>query len=206
MGDPPTDGRPLDPRFDPDSAVLVLAPAMGRSGDGPCLELLAGPDARSANVLCLEYTRSAEAWLGDFAAYAGGPPAALALVRATGESPPIDEQPRRADGVVERTVDPSDLTTIGIAVASQLRGWAGSDRRTAVCVHSLTALLQYAETGLAYRFLHRLLAQLSSADAVTHLHMNPDAHDEQTVSLFSTLCDAVVEVDAGGGRRVIGRE
>lgn len=205
MDELPTDERAPDRALERASTVLVLAPALGPQGDGPCLELLAAPDAGDANVLCIEYTRSVEERLAAFEAHAGGPPASLAVVRAAGTSPPLDERSRRTDGVVERAVDPSELTALGVAVADQLRAWSTTDRRTSVCVHSLTALLQYAETALAYRFLHRLQAQLSAADAVAHLHMSPDAHDERTVSLFSTLCDAVVEVDAGGDRRVTAR-
>jgi len=56
-------------------------------------------------------------------------------------------------------------------------------------------MCQYVELETAYGFLHTIAVRFPyAADATAHFHMDPAAHDESTVDLFASLCDAVVGV------------
>jgi len=96
------------------------------------------------------------------------------------------------DGEIS-VAEPNDLTGLGIAIAEQLRDTDGVH----VCFDSITAVLQYVETSRAYTFLNSLLGHLWDADAHAHFHLNPDAHDEETVAAITSLFDARVDVDDG---------
>lgn len=67
-----------------------------------------------------------------------------------------------------------------------------------ICFDSITPLLQYVDSKQAYRFLHTLGGHIQSANAVAHYHMDPVAHDEQSVALVTSLVDAVVEIEESG--------
>ncbi|MFC6726689.1 hypothetical protein ACFQE1_20420, partial [Halobium palmae] len=108
-------------------------------------------------------------------------------------------------GPIKSVTDPGDLTGLGIAVNEFLHRWHGTDGRTVVCFHSLTAMFQYAELETAYEFLHVLTGRMYATDATVHFHMNPQAHDELTVEAVTTLVDAVVELDEDGGTTVRSR-
>jgi hypothetical protein len=58
-------------------------------------------------------------------------------------------------------------------------------------------MLQYVELETAYEFLHAITGQLYAADARAHFHVDPSAHDSQTVDSITSLFDAVVELDDG---------
>lgn len=55
-------------------------------------------------------------------------------------------------------------------------------------------MCQYVEPVTVYGFLHTIAVQLYAADATAHFHIDPAAHDDATVDLFTSLCDAVVDV------------
>jgi hypothetical protein len=96
------------------------------------------------------------------------------------------------DGEIS-VAEPNDLTGLGIAIAEQLRDTDG----VYVCFDSITAMLQYVETPRAYTFLNSLLGHLWDADTHAHFHLNPDAHDEETVAAITSLFDARVDADDG---------
>ena len=110
------------------------------------------------------------------------------------------------DAPIETVSSPNDLTGLGIRITEFLSDWADNDNRTVVCFDSLTALLQYVELDTAYEFLHIITGRMASTDAFAHFHMDPDAHDEQTVEIVTGLMDAVVEVDEEGGRNIRSRK
>jgi len=96
------------------------------------------------------------------------------------------------DGVdVEVVATPGDITALGIKLSRFL---SGGDGELTVCFDSVTAMCQYVEPETAYGFLHTIAVQLYAADATAHFHVDAAAHDESTVDLFASLCDAVVDV------------
>ena len=91
--------------------------------------------------------------------------------------------------------DPSDLTGIGIKVNQCLSAWEDDDVPTVVCFDSVTTLLQYVDTRRAFRFLHVLSRRVRSVDGVAHYHVDPAAHDEQTLATIEGVFSDVYRYD-----------
>jgi len=109
---------------------------------------------------------------------------------------PVDSEPR-TDVKIETVSDSNDLTGIGISATQLVKQAAGSEEPTVVCFDSLTPLLQYSEIQRCYKFLDVTTSRLSKVCAVSHAHLNPRAHDAQTVEQLSTVFDTVIKYDDG---------
>lgn len=180
--------------------VLVLAPLRGRASTSLCVESLTGLPADS--VVYVTLMHSVENRLEATREFAVESPSRMAVIRVgSGDRPREKSTLSTADGPTELVVrgvdDPSDLTRLGIAITRCLSEW-DDNRETAVCIHSLTELLQYVTQERLFRFVHILQAKLESAGAVAHFHMDPSSHSLETVSVFRPLFDCVLEIDADG--------
>lgn len=165
----------------------------------PCLDHLTADGADATDVVLVTVTQSSRDRVETFGARLDQRPAKLGVVA-------VDEQTRGGAGSGPASADrlsvssvgtPGDLTGLGIAITEYLSTWAGDGNRTVVCIHSLTALLQSVPADRAFEFLNALLSRTASANAAIHVHMNPDAHDEQTFQTISTLFDEVVDAREG---------
>jgi hypothetical protein len=167
--------------------VLLCTPGLGGDGRALCTDLLSLEESPETAVLWVSYMRSAADCVPDWRSRVDDTLDRVAVVvpgeRRGGEQP---------GGVhVETVGSPSDLTGLGIAIRRYLEAWDGP---IAVCFDSLTSLLQYTDLETAYEFLHVLTGQLHAAGAVAHFHLDPDAHDDRTVTVLKTLVDAAVTV------------
>ncbi|WP_445677853.1 DUF7504 family protein [Salinarchaeum laminariae] len=70
-----------------------------------------------------------------------------------------------------------------------------SDEQIVVCLNSLTTILQYADDGPALAFLRELLDHCEVAGALTHVHLDPSAIDEQTIEGVRGQVDETVRPD-----------
>lgn len=170
------------------SSILLEAPGVGDVEVDACAALVAAADAD--NVL--------------FVSYGGDPSHRLAQCRESGVDPAaaiaivVGEVRGSVDGdfdAVEGLSAPSDLTGLGIAVSDAVSDVQG---RTAVCFDSVTQLTQYVDLETAYEFLHVFVGRLYRHDAVGHLHVDPGAHDEQTIAQLASLVDGRVVVEDDG--------
>jgi len=173
------------------STALVLASPMEPNGEAVCFEhLTAGgePPAKALTVLFTDRPEHrAEQWrrhVGEF------PETFVVLASQRPTTTP--------DGVEVELVDrPGDITGIGVAITEHLTSWPPADR-TAFCLDSITAQLQYVEPGAAYQFLRTLTSHLADRNLVGHVHMNPAVHDRETIETFRTLFDGAIEVGEDG--------
>lgn len=185
--------------LDDESSVLVLAPSMSSETDGVCIDLLTRAPVANEDVLWVTFTRSPDACLQDWLSHANGRPANLRFisvgetVRSVATSAPMQETP--TDVVIDTLSNPGDLTGLGIKISEVLQQWHGDGNETVTCFHSLTALLQYSDVQTVYKFLHVLTGRFSTADVTAHFHLDPEAHDQQTINTLKTLFDAVAEFD-----------
>lgn len=172
--------------------VLVLGTPGDRATEEACVDLLTVGPAGRTDLLFVTVTEPARARIDAWRGRAGDQPAKVGVVS-------VDERGRStartpADDFSVQTVgEPGDLTGLGIAVTEYLSEWHDDGNRTVLCFRSVTALLQYVGARRAYKFLNELTSRLSRVEAVAHFHLDPSAHDEQTVNTLVPLFDAVVD-------------
>ncbi|MFB6152091.1 MAG: hypothetical protein ABEJ40_09830 [Haloarculaceae archaeon] len=168
--------------------VLLCAPSLSGGEREVCSDLLLPDDPGNASVLWVTFRRDAVACVDQWSAETDEQPrnAGVIAVGDTGEG--VDA----GWATVETVNSASDLTGLGIAIGEFLSDWDGE---IVVCFDSLTAMLQYVDVETAYEFLHTIAGQLYNADARAHFHIDPTAHDQQTVESLTSLFDAAVSVE-----------
>lgn len=179
------------------SNVLLLAPSLGGRGSDACLDLLTATPPETANVLAVSFTRSPAEWVDHWNDHVGDAPARGGIV-GIGQMDATVDDPVWAVKSVE---NPSDLTGIGIELSELLSGMATAadeDEDILMCFNSVTSLLQYADLQRAFRFLHVVTGRIKTVGATGHYHLDPEAHDRQTLATLKGLFDAVVEVEEDG--------
>lgn len=176
--------------------LLVLASSFDSVGSGVCGELLVDTDPSETTVIAVTYRRSAREWIEGWYEHTSTPPA-QGIVIGVGDGRPADlEDIDGASHWTTESVDNAgDLTGLGISLSEHLDGATGPTR---FCFDSLTALLQYNDLKPAFRFCHALTGRVKSADAIGHYHLDPAAHDEQTVATMMGLFDASIESGEDG--------
>jgi len=181
--------------------VLLCAPSMSGAEREVCSDLLLAGDPGATGVLWVTFRRDARACVDQWTAGTDRQPRDGAVIAVGDTADAVD-----VDWAATETLSsPSDLTGLGIAVGEFLSEWEGD---LMVCFDSLTAMLQYVELETAYEFLHTLTGQLYAADARAHFHVDPTAHDAETVEAVKMLVDAVATLRDGESavqsRHVIG--
>ena len=142
------------------------------------------------NVLAVT-RRNPTAWVGDWESHVGEGPNAGGLV-AIGAS---GDEPRHDGWRVSTVKHPGDLTGIGIESSEMLSTLSVSGRELVASFDSVTTLLQHADLQQVFQFLHVVTGRVSSADARCYYHLDPTAHDDQTMATLAGLFDATLEWD-----------
>lgn len=190
--------------YPPDASnVLVLASTISSSDDRVCTDLLTHDPTPEVAVLQIDFTRSSANPLED-----GSPPADCSVQRykrvSVGHQAGnvADHQPDHQASSTEVDLahisNAGNLTALGVEITETLSEWDRRPVDIGFCFHSLTPLYQYAEIDRIYRFLHVMTGHLSQVGARAHYHMDPNAHDDSTITTVQTLFDAVVYVADDG--------
>lgn len=186
--------------------VLMCCPSVADEEPLACADLSTfGPQERT-NVLSVAVTDSPLARRAVWDRYVESAPARMAAVtvetdtRCTESGAGTVGSERLAHaryGRVETVPSPTDLTELGLRITEVLSEWqeAGSDRRTVLCFHSLTALLQSVSLERAFKLVHVLTNRPVTEDVTAHYHLDPTVHDEVTVRTLAELFDVVCEGD-----------
>ncbi|MFB6152335.1 MAG: hypothetical protein ABEJ40_11075 [Haloarculaceae archaeon] len=163
-----------------DGPVLFLEPTMG-GDDEACLDhLTAGNDpTHTLSVLYRDPVERRTAALEERAA-------AVASGAFVCVGPTARENEYADHGAVRVVSDPADVTGVGMAVTAWLDAHA-DDSCSAVCLGSLSTLLQYAETERVFRYLHAVIGKCRGSGVHVHAHLDPAAHDERTVAPLAQL-------------------
>lgn len=181
--------------------LLLTGPAMVGMQD-LALALASGGDQDGHHAVLVPTDRSATQLLEDYDALNGsGSAYAIDCLGQGGEAD---------DRVVEAVSSPSDLTGIGMGIVKASRT-IGERATAGVCVATITVstLLQYTGRERVFHFLHALTGRFSQAGYLGVFTLNPNSHDQQTVSSIQALFDSRVEVresDATRELRVRGLE
>lgn len=190
--------------FDPGDNVLVLSPPFSREGAEICSELVSHDG--NEHVLCVTFASSPENHLMNWRRH-GIVPDYASFVNVGANDTHLDSETTNGNTfgsqAVETTVDHvgsvENLTKLGVRMTNRLEEIVGrlGDHQTYVCFDSVTELLQYVETDQAFKFLHVVTDQITESHALGHFHMDPHAHDEETIKTLRTLFDDVVDIRDG---------
>lgn len=198
----PSDDSSRNEVATPASNVLLLAPTISPVDIEACMELLAANGTSTEHVMSVGYTITPEQRSENWREFVDTDlPKNWRFVDVktsqhdTGYARPGSGA---SNGETVTLTDPGNLTRLGIEVTDPLEDWTDEEGRTAFCFHSITPALQYTDVDTLYRFLHVLTSHLSMAGAIAHYHLDPSAHEPQTINTLRSLFDAVIEVDRDG--------
>jgi len=190
-------GRPLTTRLEGSTSILLVAPASEPDDGRACVDLLTFDEPRRENILSVTLSQTPAERLalwkreGD-----GAMPNRSAVVDGCGSTTDAEraaiteEVPELSVDVLSDTAGPVELA---LTIGQYLGEWAEDSERTLACIHSLSDLLDAFARGEVVQLINALDARLDATDAVAHYHLDPGAHDEQTVADIRPLFDAVVE-------------
>jgi hypothetical protein len=179
--------------------LLVLAESISDEKKAVCYEHLVPADPSGLDVLMILYHRSPENFLEEWDERIGERPANTFIVgvhdrtqssTTNGESAILEE----AENLHQLSVNPNDITGLGMQLNNALTEFEKSDNKLVVCFDSITALLQFIDLENAYKFLHMLTGKLHAADAYAHFHVDPEAHETQAIRQLQTTFDDRIDV------------
>lgn len=185
----------------PGDNVLVLCPSFTGGETQACFDLLTPTPPTEVYALSVLFTESPNEHFASWQRHVGAVPAGSCIlsVDADSRSSTESDEPAGDDCTVERVASPQDLTTLGVKITGCIDRWteAAPKRQITVCFQSISTLLQYVSLDQAFKFLDVVTERCHAADAISHYHMDPLAHDDQTIERLTGLFDAVFEYADG---------
>ncbi|WP_254829902.1 DUF7504 family protein [Haloglomus salinum] len=177
------------------SNLLLLGPSM--EGDGDAIVRLMESVTGTPSLLAVSLLRDPDEQIASWEDRWRKPPKEVATIGCnhTGTTGTSAETSYRMTTVA----DPGDLTGLGIRINECLDAW--QERQCVVVFDSVTTMLQYADTKQVFQFLHVLTSRMKRADVMSVFYMDPEAHDEQTVSTIRSLFEGVYEWSEDGWER-----
>ncbi|GAA0518917.1 hypothetical protein GCM10008992_18660 [Halorubrum aquaticum] len=173
----------------------MLAPSQESPDDGACIDLLTHDPPEHTNVLSVTLSASPAERLSVWQREAGSElPTRVTIVDGRREMT-TDRLPVSESGSisVRGLPEDADLHDVGFAIASQLGAWKDTDETTVLCLHSVTRLLAAYETDRVIALITALNRLCERLGVIAHSHVDPDAHDEETVATLRPLYDTVIE-------------
>jgi hypothetical protein len=153
------------------------------------------------NLLVLSYRDSPDEWLRSWQNRVGELPAEVGFVhvgettRSAASRSGASARPQTPGDTLplaETVSDPTDLAAVGVRASEYLEAWDGNGRQTVVVLDSLTGLLEFVDLDRAFRFLHVLTGRVESVGGRGYYLLDPDAHDDRSVSTVRELANATV--------------
>jgi hypothetical protein len=180
-----------------DRNLLVFAPAMGDAKERLCHDLLGTAPPASLDVLQVSYTRPPDRLVATWRERHDSLPAHYRIVDvgARARAPGRGETDRTPASVTVTRANPNDLTGLAMEWRNAFNEFARTDNDLVVCLDSITAMLQYVSVEEAYRFVHMATGQVHELAGQAHFHLDPQAHDDQTISTMKTAFDGLHEAD-----------
>jgi len=183
------------------SSVLLLAPLHESPDDSACIDLLARDPAVETNVLSVTLSASPTERLSIWQREAGSELPTRATIVDARQSMTKERLPASGEGPisVRRVPENATLHDIGLVIANQLGAWSDTDETTAMCLHSVTALLATYSPERVIDLITSLNDLCEHLGVIAHHHLDPDEHGEETVAMLRPLYDAVVEYTPADG-------
>jgi hypothetical protein len=184
--------------IEPGDNILLLCRSTAGDWPAACVDLLTLGGPERTDVLWVTLTDPPHEQLAVWERRVGTDTPRRAVVSGHDGAHSVGDGPESLrDWPVEAVSSPADLTQLGVRIVDRLSDWesAQSDRRAAVCFHSLTELLRHVGVERAFKFLHVLGSHPATDDATIHYHLDPGTHGEQTTAMLAEVVDAVCEYD-----------
>ncbi|GAA0217850.1 hypothetical protein GCM10009000_035820 [Halobacterium noricense] len=179
--------------------VLVKGPEGAVIEDILCSRLLAGRSGEPIDVVLVAINESPLQRLSILRNYLPVEIGELTVIHVPMYSDRVSAGEFDRSVNVQRVSDPTDLRRIGILISRTIADWMDSTNETAVCMHSLSELLEAStEHQRIFRFLHVLTGRISTANARAQYHLDPSRHTTETIGTFASLFEATVEYDEDG--------
>jgi hypothetical protein len=178
------------------TSVLLLAPD-ARDTATSAAALLESESESLDHVVGVTVTESAASWVRAWERHAGAS-TRVSCVDVDGRTRAV-----AGDGgesvvpAVESVEDPRDLETLGRTVSDVLERATDGGERVGLAVHSVSDLLYHVDASAAFKFVYTLGEVVRRVDGTVYFHLDPAAHDAETIDTFAAACDAVVHLDGG---------
>ncbi len=176
----------------PGTNVIVMAPSLSDEKRGTCLDLQAAGPAERLDVLHVTYSDTPSELVSQWRDHHGDLPGRMGIV-VVGDQPGGRSDDSVPENVFVTAANPNDITGLGMRLNNYLNDRDDGSQLVA-CFDSMTEMLQFAELKPVFKFLHMFAGQLRDADAVSHFHLDPGAHDEQTISRLKPLFDDAIDL------------
>lgn len=183
------------------SNTLVLAPSIGDAGVEACSNLLLDAADRVDRLTIVTVGQSPRQWHDRLTMGQAGslPPVSYidvkTLVRST--SAEVGDG-ADAPTPVATVSSPADLLTLGTEINTLLSEAAEDGERIALCIHSISEMLQFVDREFLFKFLHAVSARVRSVDGVGFYHLDNEMPDDELRIMFAHLCDTVATFEGEG--------
>ncbi|PSP92501.1 hypothetical protein BRC91_13205 [Halobacteriales archaeon QS_4_62_28] len=183
-------GSDSGPAVDDASNVLLVAPGVGDTADQLCGRLLAAADPVPEHVILVTVTGSPPA---TFASWRDrlDPTPSFSTLAVDCLSRSAASERAQSDGTAP--VEYVDSTTPVRELGERLSAHLSEAEETAVCFDSITAFQTCMDRETTFEFLHVLGSRIRDSGATGYYYIDRTVHDEETLTLYAALFDAVVE-------------
>jgi hypothetical protein len=183
------------------TTVLLLAPEVRTRSTDACVAVLDGLGDRIDRAVPVTISLSAAEWRSVWEREVEDGPTLQACVDVDQETRSTVEATDGGPTVpIERVTDPTDLEALGRRVSDVLQRADEAGDSVGVAVHSLTGVLGHVDESTAFKFVYTLGEIARRVDGVVVFHLDPTAHDDETVETFRIVCDAIVGADRDRSR------
>lgn len=177
------------------TSVLLLAPDVRDTAAAATAALLERESQSLDHVVGVTITESAGSWVRVWERHAGAS-TRVSCVDVDGHTRAVAGDDGGGDlPSVEPVDDPADLETLGRTISDVLERATDRDERVGLAVHSVSDLLYHVDEATTFKFVYTLGEILRRVDGTGYFHVDPAAHDGDTVDTIAAACDAVVHLD-----------
>lgn len=170
--------------------VLLVAPGVGDTADQLCCDVVSARGTVPEHVIGVTICGSPADMIETWRAQVDADPSLSCLaVDGVARSAGQMTAPAVGAATIEHVDASEPVRKLGEKIGEKLHGGA----ETTVCFDSITDLCESLGQEAAFEFLHVLCSRVRASGATGYYYIDRTVHDEETMTLYSTLFDAVVE-------------
>lgn len=176
------------------TAALVLAPSVRDTAASATAALLESGERTHDRVVAVTVGQSADSWLRAWDRHVDAATKVSCVDVAVGTRSAATTDGGARKIPFEQITEPADLESLGRTISDVLERTNDNGERVGLAVHSLTDLLGFVDEPTVFKFVYTLGEVVRRVDGAVYFHLDPAAHDEESVDTFAAACDAVVDV------------